>query len=105
MRIMRVPVLYGSKYAMNSMILRHVKKIAILILGGTVLLFGIVLIFLPGPSFIVIPAGLAILAVEFAWARTLLKKAQRITGHDIFKYSSWKQRFINGRGKRLKMND
>ena len=31
---------------------------------------------LPGPAFIVIPIGLGILAVEFAWARRLLKKAK-----------------------------
>jgi tellurite resistance protein TerC len=31
---------------------------------------------LPGPAFIVIPLGLAILATEFAWARWLLAKAK-----------------------------
>lgn len=61
---------------MNANILRHIRKIVVLVFGGTVLLIGIVLIFLPGPSFIVIPTGLAILAVEFSWARTLLKKAK-----------------------------
>jgi tellurite resistance protein TerC len=30
----------------------------------------------PGPAFIVIPAGLAILGLEFAWARHWLKKAR-----------------------------
>jgi tellurite resistance protein TerC len=34
-----------------------------------VLLVGIALVILPGPAFIVIPAGLAILATEFHWAR------------------------------------
>jgi len=29
---------------------------------------------LPGPSIIVIPLGLAVLAVEFAWARRWLKR-------------------------------
>jgi tellurite resistance protein TerC len=49
--------------------LRHAKRIAILIVGMTVLLFGIALIVLPGPAVVVIPIGLAILATEFAWAR------------------------------------
>ncbi|MEO5803588.1 MAG: PGPGW domain-containing protein, partial [Verrucomicrobiota bacterium] len=44
------------------------KKIWVGIIGGTVLIFGIALIVLPGPAFLVIPAGLAILATEFAWA-------------------------------------
>lgn len=44
------------------------KKILIGIVGGAVLLIGIALLVLPGPAFLVIPAGLAILATEFAWA-------------------------------------
>jgi tellurite resistance protein TerC len=39
----------------------------------TVLLIGVALLVLPGPAFIVIPVGLAILATEFAWARHWLK--------------------------------
>ena len=54
------------------------KKIIIAVIGGTVLLFGIALIVLPGPAFIVIPAGLAILATEFVWAGRLLGKAKKI---------------------------
>ena len=53
-----------------------VRKIVIGILGGSVLLFGVVLIVLPGPSSIVIPAGIAILATEFAWARRVLKRGR-----------------------------
>jgi uncharacterized protein (TIGR02611 family) len=53
--------------------LRLAKRIIIGIVGTTVLLFGIALIFLPGPAFIVIPVGLAILATEFAWAAHWLK--------------------------------
>jgi hypothetical protein len=32
------------------------------------------MIILPGPAFIVIPAGIGILATEFVWARSLLKE-------------------------------
>ena len=56
----------------------QIKRIAIAIIGGTVLLLGIALIVLPGPAFIVIPAGLAILATEFAWAARWLHKAREI---------------------------
>ncbi len=45
-------------------------------MGGTVLALGIAFIVLPGPAFLVIPAGLAILAMEFAWARRWLRKAR-----------------------------
>ncbi len=46
----------------------------IAITGFTILIVGIVLIALPGPAVIVIPAGLAVLATEFVWADNLLKK-------------------------------
>jgi uncharacterized protein (TIGR02611 family) len=52
------------------------KRIAIGIVGGSVLIVGVCMIVLPGPAFIVIPAGLAILGIEFAWARIWLKKAK-----------------------------
>ncbi len=50
------------------------RKIIVTIVGGLLVLVGIILIFIPGPAFVVIPAGLALLATEFEWARTLLKK-------------------------------
>lgn len=59
-----------------SYTLKKVRRIVIGVIGFTVLLFGIVLLVLPGPAFIVIPVGLAILATEFVWARRLLKKVK-----------------------------
>lgn len=53
--------------------LRKARKIAIFIVGCSVVLFGIALLVLPGPAIVVIPVGLAILATEFAWARRWLK--------------------------------
>jgi uncharacterized protein (TIGR02611 family) len=56
---------------------RKIKRLIIGVIGFTVLLIGIILTILPRPAFIVIPAGLAILATEFAWARRLLKKVRQ----------------------------
>jgi tellurite resistance protein TerC len=53
--------------------LRYARRIVVLIVGMTVCLIGIALIVLPGPAFVVIPIGLAILATEFAWARRWLR--------------------------------
>ena len=50
------------------------RRIAILVVGSSVLLIGIVMIVTPGPAIVVIPLGLAILGVEFAWAKIWLKK-------------------------------
>jgi uncharacterized protein (TIGR02611 family) len=58
--------------------MKRFKRIIILVVGSTVLAIGIAMILLPGPAFIVIPAGLAILAVEFAWARRWLRSARAV---------------------------
>ena len=46
----------------------------IAVVGATVVLLGIVMIVTPGPALVVIPVGLAILAIEFTWARRWLKR-------------------------------
>ena len=62
---------------MIHMTYRIARRIAVGLIGGTVLLVGVALIVLPGPAFVVIPIGLAILSVEFAWARAWLLKIRR----------------------------
>jgi len=49
----------------------------ITITGFTVLFVGFAMIVLPGPAVIVIPAGLAILGLEFAWARHSLRALKK----------------------------
>ena len=64
--------------------LRLARKIAVFVVGVTVLLIGGALVVLPGPAFVVIPLGLGILATEFLWARRILHKlrdgAKRVLG-------------------------
>ena len=50
------------------------RRIVIGIVGTTIVLLGIVMLVTPGPAFIVIPVGLAILSIEFAFARRWLKR-------------------------------
>jgi uncharacterized protein (TIGR02611 family) len=50
-------------------------RLAFVVLGLSVLSVGIAMLALPGPAFVVIPIGLAILSLEFAWAEHLLEKA------------------------------
>jgi tellurite resistance protein TerC len=61
--------------------LRLAKRIVVAVVGGTVTLIGLALIFLPGPAFVIIPIGLSILATEFVWARRFLQKARRMATH------------------------
>ena len=53
------------------------RRIAVAIVGGTVLLLGVIMLVTPGPALVVIPVGLAILGLEFAWARIWLRKIRR----------------------------
>lgn len=52
------------------------RRIAVTLVGTTVLLIGIVMIVTPGPAVVFIPVGLAILGLEFAWARVWLRKVR-----------------------------
>jgi uncharacterized protein (TIGR02611 family) len=53
----------------------RIYRAAFVVAGVTVLLAGVAMLALPGPAFVVIPIGLAILSLEFAWAGALLEKA------------------------------
>lgn len=52
------------------------KRIVLTIVGFTVLAIGVAMIVLPGPAFVVIPVGLGILGLEYAWARRWLAKVK-----------------------------
>lgn len=56
------------------MILRQAKRLVIFVIGSTVALLGVIMLFTPGQGVLTILAGLAILATEFVWARVLLKR-------------------------------
>jgi len=58
--------------------IKVVRRVIVSVVGATVLLIGVALLVLPGPAFIVIPIGLAILATEYAWARRWLKKVRQL---------------------------
>lgn len=58
------------------------RRCVIAIIGGTVVLIGVLMIVFPGPAFVVIPAGLAILGLEFACARRWLQQL-RTTGTKV----------------------
>lgn len=53
------------------------RRIVVGLVGLTVLLFGVVMIVTPGPALVVIPVGLAILSIEFAWARAWLRRLRQ----------------------------
>lgn len=56
-------------------------------IGFSVLFIGVAMIVLPGPAFILVPLGFAILASEFAWARRVWRRGRimvsRVRGKPI----------------------
>ena len=57
---------------------RPAKKAMITVVGVVITLLGVLLIILPGPAWILIPVGLAILAIEYPIARKWLRQFQKI---------------------------
>ena len=61
---------------------KRVRRIVIAMAGGAVLLVGIIAIPYPGPGWLIVFTGLAILATEFMWARRALTFAR-------YRYDLW----------------
>jgi uncharacterized protein (TIGR02611 family) len=65
-----------DRYLRRTRTTRLIYRFVVGIVGTLVIALGIVLLPLPGPGWLVIFAGLAILASEFTWAERLLDYAR-----------------------------
>lgn len=77
------------------------RRIVVAVIGGTVLVGGIIMLVTPGPGLAIVLLGLAILAIEFAWAKLWLDKVrhsvtregrEELRGH----YTRLKERWFRG---------
>jgi len=70
---------------------KAVRRLIIFIVGISVIIVGIVMFIplVPGPGFIVIPIGLAILATEFVWAKMMLKKLKEKSADGAQTIKDW----------------
>lgn len=59
---------------LSQMGYKTARRIAIAIIGGTVILAGLVMLVTPGPGTPTIAIGLAILSLEFYWAKRWLAR-------------------------------
>jgi tellurite resistance protein TerC len=79
---------------------RFAKRIVIAMIGGTILLIGLAMLVLPGPGLLVIPVGLGILGIEFAWARIWLAKVKAKSGELVDSVNNkWRGTGRNGDAK------
>lgn len=60
----------------RNSLLNNAWRITVFTVGMAVLLAGVAMLILPGPGWAAIFVGFAILATEFAWARTALSRAK-----------------------------
>ena len=74
----RMNLIARCRRLLGCLKLGRAQKLAVAVVGGSVVLVGIAMIVLPGPAILVIPLGLAILATEFLWARRWLKRARAL---------------------------
>jgi uncharacterized protein (TIGR02611 family) len=50
-------------------------RIGFAIVGAAILIGGVIMLVTPGPAFVLIPIGLAMLSLEFVWAEKLLERS------------------------------
>jgi uncharacterized protein (TIGR02611 family) len=55
---------------------RQARRVIILVGGFTLVACGVIMLVTPGPGSLLIVGGLSVLAIEFVWARRLLKKVK-----------------------------
>ena len=70
-------------WLLRSITYKWARRIVVAAIGGSVLLIGAAMIVLPGPAIIVVPLGLGILGLEFAWARIWLRKLRATAGNIV----------------------
>ena len=63
-------------------VIRHSKRVVIALMGGVIILVGLVLIPYPGPGWLIVFAGFAVLSTEFEFATHALAWLRR-------KYEGW----------------
>lgn len=78
----------GARRSLSSWMLRNVRRLVVAVVGLTVLSIGVAMIVLPGPATLVIPLGLGILALEFAWAERMLRRLREEGRRRLGRYRS-----------------
>lgn len=60
---------------------RAARKIVVALVGATLVVVGLILVFTPGPAFVVLGLALAVFAGEFAWARRWMLSLKETGSH------------------------
>ncbi|GII55330.1 hypothetical protein Pth03_37190 [Planotetraspora thailandica] len=76
---------------------RLTLKIVVGVIGAAMIVAGLIMVPFPGPGWLVVFAGLAVLATEFAWASKLLAvvKEKVLAATDWLKRQNWFVRILS----------
>ncbi|GAA2618338.1 hypothetical protein GCM10010399_56730 [Dactylosporangium fulvum] len=93
----RAHVLRWRRRLHSTRVGRFGVKIAVALIGTLVIAVGVVLLPLPGPGWVIILGGLAILALEFHWAKRLLHftREQLLRWTRLVREGSWLVRIVS----------
>ncbi len=77
---------------------RLTLKVVIGVVGAALVIGGLILVPLPGPGWLIVFAGLAVLATEFVWAHRLLEFGKRTLSSwtEWLKRQGWPVRILVG---------
>lgn len=68
---------FRDRYVRRNRTTHAAWRVVVAVVGTAIIVGGVVLLPLPGPGWLIIFAGLAVLASEFVWAQRLLHFARR----------------------------
>jgi hypothetical protein len=77
-------------------VVHHVKRIARIVAGFLLLLAGTAMLVLPGPGWVTIGLGLALLARDFPWAHNALERLKYVWHICVDSARCWWRRFRTG---------
>jgi len=69
--------------------MHQVKRVAVITSGTILVVLGLIFIFVPGPAILFLPLGLALLSMEYAWAKRYLKLCQRFMRKSAVQLDKW----------------
>jgi len=70
-----------------------IKATVLTVIGFACLLIGLIFIILPGPAFLLLPVGLALLSLEYDWAKVWLRRCQRWMRKSAVQLDKWFSEF------------
>lgn len=68
----------GRAFVAKHPRLEHAYRVGVAIVGGVLAVGGLLLVPLPGPGWLIVFLGLAVLGTEFHWARRIAARLKRL---------------------------